>query len=66
MSKRDELIDVEVQFAYSTPGAWMVVNAYKQMVSLPRSQIDMPDEPNEGAMVSLQVPTWLVESKELV
>lgn len=66
MSKRDALHDVEVTFVRSAPNVWWVKNHHNVMVTLPRSRVDFPDEPREGTTITLEVPGWLCEEKDLL
>jgi hypothetical protein len=66
MSKRDELVEVEVRFMRADALNWWVMNHHNVRVNLPLSKIEVPDEPLEGTKIKLEVPAWLCEVKDLI
>jgi hypothetical protein len=66
MGKRDELSTVTVTLQRETPGAWFVRGEGMTVdVTLPKSRVEFPSDAEQGNVVDLEVPAWLMEEKGL-
>lgn len=69
MASRQDPVDLVVHLHYETASAWLVSDDGEKAnaVWLPKSQCEFPEgEPAIGEDVTITVPVWLAQEKELI
>ncbi len=65
-SEREQLVDVTVRLVRETDASWLVEDDDGTSAWLPKSKVDFAFGSQPGQVVTLEVPAWLAEDRELV
>lgn len=58
-------VELDLRLERESDKAWLVKNSHGVEAWLPKSQVDFPHTARRGETVTVDVPAWLVEQKEL-
>jgi hypothetical protein len=67
-NKQHSRVEIEVEYVHQTENALRVSDGTNDSIWLPKSQIEYDEdiELTKGKMISVTMPDWLAEEKELV
>lgn len=68
MGRHSDIVDVDLVFMGETDSAMRFTDEDDNTIWLPKSQIEvaLPNNARSGTVVSVAMPQWLAEEKELV